>query len=227
MLRAHVRTPTDLWLLPGMDGTGRLFAPLVRALDTSRLRPRVFVYDERAASYDALLEALPRPSGPTIVLGESFGGPLAVCLAQRDRELVKEVVLVASFVRAPQPFLRAAAPLVRRLPPPPAALIRAAMLGLDAAPALVDEVAAAIRSTPRETLAGRLAALADLDLRAHTLDCPVHAVVARRDRLVPRACAEEPARLSRRGTITTIPGPHLLAQTHPTRVAALLAAPPT
>lgn len=119
-----------------MDGTGRLFGPLVRALDTSRLRPRVFAYDERAASYDALLEALPRPSGPTIVLGESFGGPLAVCLARRDRELVKALVLVASFVRAPQPFLRAA-------------------------------------------------------------------------------------------TITTIAGPHLLAQTHLTRVADLLAAPPT
>lgn len=223
MLRASVSAPTDLWLLPGMDGTGRLFAPLVRALDTSRLRPRVFAYDVRASSYDALLETLPRPSGPTIVLAESFGGPLAVRLARRDRELVKELVLVASFVRPPRPFLRAAAPLLRMLPPPPAPLIRASMLGLDAAPALVDEVARAIRSTPRETLAGRLVAIADLDLRAHTLDCPVRAVVAQGDRLVPRACAEEPARLSRLGTITTITGPHLLAQTHPTRVVELLA----
>ncbi|MFO0714574.1 MAG: alpha/beta hydrolase [Sandaracinus sp.] len=217
-----VRTPLDLWLLPGMDGTGQLFAPLLRELDPARLRPRVFSYDSHASSYDVLLRALPRPRAPTIVLAESFGGPLAIQLAARDRSRVTALVLVASFVRAPRPFLRAASALVARLPPPPASAIRAVMVGRDADPALVTQVASAVRATPATTLAARLAALADLDLRSASLDCPIHALVARHDRLVPRASAAEPAALSRQGAITTIDGPHLLAQTHPARVAEVL-----
>jgi hypothetical protein len=50
-LRAMSPTP-DLWLLPGMDGTGRLYARLVQALAQLEpaWSPRVVSYDERATT---------------------------------------------------------------------------------------------------------------------------------------------------------------------------------
>lgn len=221
-------TAPDLWLLPGMDGTGRLYARLLRALAERGVRsPRVFSYDARASSYEALLEALPRPARATVVVGESFGGPLALRLASRDPELVSSVVLVASFVRPPRSLLRLAAALVRRAPTPPAVALRAAMIGRDADEALVGEVRAAIEATPRETIARRLEVLAALDATpdARALVAPLRVVVATHDRLVSEPRATEAARLARTAEVVRIEGPHLLAQARARALATFLSKP--
>lgn len=220
-------TPTkaEFWLLPGMDGTGHLFDRLTKVFAPSR-QVRVFSYDDRTSNYDALLEALPRPERTIVVVGESFGGPLAIRLARREADRVARLVLIASFVRAPRPLLGAASALVARMPTPPSPALRLAMVGRDADDALVDDVARAIRETPRETIAARLRTLAALDVSedARALACPVTAIVATHDRLVPRRAAEEAARLAARGRIETIEGPHLLAQRCPLAVAAVIEA---
>jgi pimeloyl-ACP methyl ester carboxylesterase len=202
-----------------MDGTGRLFAPLLEALDEP-IAPRVFEYGD-AVSYDALLDRLPSPTAPTIVVGESFGGALAIRLAARHPDLVTHVVLVASFVRAPRPLLRVASLAARLLPTPPSWAIELAMTGRDADAALIEALRDAIRSVPPATTAARVASLASLDVRetAASLSMPVTALVATNDRLVPRAVAEEPARLAPRGRVIVIEGPHLLAQARPHAVA--------
>lgn len=216
----------DLWLLPGMDGTGRLFARLVRVLAEQQAgrRANVFAYDDRASTYQALLAALPSPTRPTVVMGESFGGPLALELAARHPEHVTHVVLVASFARPPRPMLWLAATLARRAPTPPALAVRAAMLGMDADDALLEEVREAIAATPRETLAARLGCLAGLDAteRLRALPARLTVVAATDDRLVPFERAAQPARLARRGELVCLAGPHLLAQRHPRAIAGLL-----
>jgi pimeloyl-ACP methyl ester carboxylesterase len=172
-----------------------------------------------------LLEAMPRPNRATLVVGESFGGPLALRMASRDPELVVRVVFVASFVTPPRPMLRVVAALARRAPVPPAIALRAAMLGADADASLVGDVRAAIAATPRETIAARLASLAALDARSEALALPrpLTAVVATRDRLVVEARAAEPGRLAPRGEVVPIDGPHLLAQARARQLAALVA----
>ena len=78
-------TPT-LVLLPGMDGTGRLFQPFVEALG-SEVHVQTIAYPPSESLTCAELaafatSALPR-AGPLVILGESFSGPIAVEVAAR------------------------------------------------------------------------------------------------------------------------------------------------
>ncbi|HYD63729.1 MAG TPA: alpha/beta fold hydrolase [Noviherbaspirillum sp.] len=109
---------TTLVLLPGMDGTGELFAPFVSALD-KRIRTIVIRYPASdPLTYQQLLsrvrEALPKDD-PFFLLGESFSGPIAVSIAAEMPEGLQGLILCASFVRSPMPrlrFLRSVAGLI-------------------------------------------------------------------------------------------------------------------
>ena len=75
-----------LLLLPGMDGTGLLFEPLVKALPPS-LTARVVAYPpDQLLGYNELLQLVQKSAeegGDFVVVGESFSGPLALMLAAR------------------------------------------------------------------------------------------------------------------------------------------------
>src|SRR4051812_35337188 len=74
---------TQLVLLPGLDGSGRLFQPLLAELP-KWIEPVVVAYPPERARFDELVpiarERLPH-SGAFALLGESFSGPLALMLA--------------------------------------------------------------------------------------------------------------------------------------------------
>jgi pimeloyl-[acyl-carrier protein] methyl ester esterase len=114
----HV-TPISLILLPGLDGTGLLFQPLIAALP-AMIKPTIVRYPgDRHLSYEELLplamDALP-PSDPFILLGESFSGPLAVMVAAQHPKNLVGLILCASFVTRPWPFVRPAIPIFARGP---------------------------------------------------------------------------------------------------------------
>lgn len=122
-------------LLPGLDGTGALFAPFLRAWNR---RPPPVVIDcprERFLDYDGALDCvlarLP-DSVPLVVVAESFSGPVGVALAVRLPERVRALVLCASFILPKRKvlirkLLHMASPLLFRLPAP-ALLVREALL---------------------------------------------------------------------------------------------------
>jgi pimeloyl-ACP methyl ester carboxylesterase len=122
-----------LVLVPGMDGTGRLF---YRQIPLLARRHRVASYRLRddAGSMETLVEDLAwvvrtlTPSGqPAVVAGESFGGTVALSFALAHPECVARLVVINSFPRfLPQVRLHLAIfalqvlpwrtmPLVRRL----------------------------------------------------------------------------------------------------------------
>ena len=93
-----------LLLLPGLDGTGVLFRPLLKSLP-DWLEPVVIPYPtQQVLGYDDLLstirQALPLDE-PFLLLGESFGGPLALRLAASKPPGLKGVILCGSFVTCP------------------------------------------------------------------------------------------------------------------------------
>lgn len=95
-----------LILLPGMDGSGLLFAPFVRALP-AWVHPVVVAYPaDRPLDYAGHLEivraSLPA-AGPFVLLGESFSGPLALMAAAVKPKGLCGVVLCASFICSPLP----------------------------------------------------------------------------------------------------------------------------
>ncbi|MFX9246871.1 alpha/beta fold hydrolase, partial [Acinetobacter baumannii] len=61
--------------------------------------------EHQPLGYQELLDlVLPTlPAGRFVVLGESFGGPLAVEIAARFKERVAGLILAATYVRPPLP----------------------------------------------------------------------------------------------------------------------------
>ncbi|WP_222432862.1 alpha/beta fold hydrolase [Caenimonas sedimenti] len=95
-----------LVLLPGMDGTGELFAPFIAAYGGAT---QVVRYPPTAVLNYAGLEevarsALPRGE-PFVLLGESFSGPIAISLAASRPPNLLGVILCCTFARNPRPFL--------------------------------------------------------------------------------------------------------------------------
>lgn len=209
-------------LLPGLDGTGELFAGTtpppglaLAIVDYPRTRPV-----PRTSLIEAILAAVPS-EGPVILVGESFSGPLALEAAARVPRLVG-VVLLASFASSPRarPLIRLIAwlgPLLFRRPPPRFA-VRIWMTGRS--PSTIERVRTAIRSVAGEVLCDRLRQIAEVDARESLRVCPapVLALVAAHDRMVPRRAIEGLRAVRPDLGVITLPGPHLLFQHDPDAV---------
>ena len=114
-----------LVLVPGMDGTGELFYRQVRLLAASYRVGRYRLRDE-AETMDVLVDDLVgvvramSPGGePAVVVGESFGGAVALSFALARPELVSALVVLNSFPRfLPQLWLRLAIVTLAAVPFP-------------------------------------------------------------------------------------------------------------
>lgn len=90
-------------LVPGMDGTGRLFyrqLPLLarsHRVATYALRDSATEMDTLVADLDRIIEDVEPAAKKAIVIGESFGGALAMSLALARPERVAALVILNSF----------------------------------------------------------------------------------------------------------------------------------
>jgi pimeloyl-ACP methyl ester carboxylesterase len=219
-----------LVLLPGLDGTDAMFAPLLESLPPW-IRPVVVTYPPSGPNgYDDLLPLVQRAVAGTQsfhILGWSFGGPLALMTAGANRDAVRGIILCASFAHAPRPDL---APWRFAFRPPVVATIRA----LRRAPGLVggyasDDLRRARAETWRRVdarvLSSRTRAALAVDARPHLAACaaPVLYVASSRDRVIPRHNIEEIRAAARRCEVVTIDGPHLALVTNAPAAAAHIA----
>ncbi len=210
-------------LLPGMDGTGELFDPLLETLPPN-FEPQIVAYpNEPVRSYDELLpqvqHAIPSDS-PFLLVAESFSGPLAIKIAATQPANLEALILCATFAQNPLPALRwihsFVSPLFFRLPPP-RILIRCLLTGSKVSKALADKVLASARSIKPEVIASRIRLVLTVDETQALKSCrvPILYLRATRDRLVGRRCADQILRLSPRAKSVEIDAPHLLLQTEP------------
>ena len=135
-------------LLPGLDGTGVLFRPFLQACP-EHVTPVVidFPRDERldyAELEQHVVDRLPT-ADRTVIVGESFSGPLALRVAARRPAGLIGVVLCASFVRPPGACWLACLPwrLLLRLRAPDV-LLRRLLTGREKAAELVPLVREAL-----------------------------------------------------------------------------------
>ncbi|MFG6486165.1 alpha/beta fold hydrolase [Roseateles sp. BYS78W] len=221
---------TTLVLLPGLDGTGSLFQPLLRELPAG-WRTRVVAYPMDArADYVVLTrlaaEALPA-DGPLVVLGESFSGPVAIRLAAALGPRLRALILCCSFARSPRPALSRLGRLLPWLPPPglvPAWLSERVLLGggpSDEARVLLAE---ALAQLPAAVLRARLRMVMAVDVSEElaAVRAPVLYLQAGQDRVVPPAAAVHVRRACPQVVITRIDGPHGLLQAAPGRCVAAM-----
>ena len=221
---------TCLVLLPGMDGTGDLFAPLLSELPAAP-PPVVLRYPGAAALGYADLEtrvrqALPAHT-PFVLLAESFSGPLGAAIAAAPPPNLRGLILCASFVRSPLPHLSAARPLADWLPVTllPRRALHYLLLGPYATPALRTAVDHAVAQATPAVMRARLKAVmgADQSAALATVRLPVLYLRARHDRLVSPAASAQVLRLAPQTRIVDIDAPHCLLQAAPRPAADAIA----
>lgn len=215
-------------LLPGFDGTGELFYPLLASLPQS-YRPAVMRYrDEKTFDdyVDTVCAAL--PDEDAILVAESFSGPVALATAARYPEKIRCVALCATFVESP--FL-SLAKLARFVPSAlfglnigRRAMLRQFCVDEQCDPALLDRALTVIESVPGATVAARLNVLANLQVRAlcRNIRTPTLILRATGDRLVSRSLGKQLADSLPGATVRDVDGPHLLLQSRPKECARLI-----
>ncbi len=219
-----------VYLLPGLDGTGRMFASFVAAAPDT-LSPRVIDYPtDRVQSYltlENLVRARLPKDGRFALLGESFSGPVAIRIAASPPAGLSALVLVATFHRRPahrsmqlfRPLLGAVDP--RRTP---AFAVRRFLTGADAPPSLVEEVQRTIALVDKDVFVARLRETLDVDVTRALSDChvPILYLGARDDRLLRSGIAEEIRAIRPETEVRTLPAPHLVLQCLPGEAMAIV-----
>ncbi len=189
-----------LVLVPGMDGTGRLFYRQVPLLARS-YRVATYALRNDAESMDVLVEDLARvirtvssAGEPAIVVGESFGGAVALSFALARPELVAALVILNSFPRfLPQFRLRLAIAVLRALPFPwktMSLVRRVTAFRLHSKYTHRTEIRRFLKLTAGTTRRGylaRLRILREYDVRGRLAEirAPTLFLAAERDHLVP------------------------------------------
>jgi pimeloyl-[acyl-carrier protein] methyl ester esterase len=216
-----------LLLLPGMDGTGDLFANFVPLLP-SWIKPRVVRYPrDQKLTYDQLLPilklALPSDE-PFVALAESFSTPLAVMFAAERPKGLRALVLCAGFVSPPRRnvFTQLAlflAPVLFSFGLPKS-VCRYFLVG-DAAPtALVNEVRAAVSGVPGRVLAHRFRSVlsCNVERELRSVSIPLLYISGYEDRLVRISSFKKIQQTSPGALLATVGAPHLILQSKPHEV---------
>jgi len=213
-------------MLPGLDGTGKLFADFIRAIGADA-QVQVIIYPRDEPLGYGGLEALVRTALPTdrryFLLGESFSGPLAIRIAADPPRGLAGVVLCGTFAKNPFPWLRWVRPILVRLPlkSMPRWLRALLMWGSAApqrAPAAGERAMAGVAAAVIRHRIGEILAVDESGLLAR-IEVPVLVLRATRDRIVPSGATRSLLAGVRGAQILEIDGPHLLLQSRPKECA--------
>ena len=215
-------------LLPGFDGTGRMFQSLLPYL-SSNFVPQVVSFPTIGLqSYSTLLRFVKKtlPNNEDFVLlAESFSGPLAVEIGASKPRNLKGLILCSSFLMSPRyipPVFRALiSSLVFKLPRWNA-FLKYFLLGLNSNPDLVTLMKNSLSETDPATLASRLRSIFDSDVTSlmSQISVPVLYLYPTNDRVIPIRSSELIKSFGVKAI--SIPGPHCILQREPEKSAILI-----
>jgi pimeloyl-ACP methyl ester carboxylesterase len=219
-------TTMKLVLLPGLDGTGELFAPFVDEL--GGLETQVISYPlDREMTYPEH-EAVARAKLPAdddfVLLAESFSGPIGISIAAAAPPRLKGLILCCTFASNPLPVFGPFAKLIGiapalRIPP---ALTAPWLYGKHGTVELRRAHRRAMARVAPSTMRARVAAILDVDYRhlLRRIEVPILYLCATVDRLIPSSVARGLKSMRRDMEFIEIEAPHFLLQTEPARCAA-------
>lgn len=210
-------------LLPGLDGTGRLFEPFVRHAPEGASCTIASYPVNRELSYRDCADLVTSeflPDGPFVIVAESFSGPVSILAASKRPPNLKGLVLCNTFA------YRASWRGFSLLPwswlfcrPISRFSVGAHLTGFDRAADFVDTVRAANAPVLPTVRASRLRSALTVDVRRElaALDLPVMYLRGSRDRLVLGNCLRAVVKTRPETIVVAVPGPHLLLQVEPER----------
>jgi pimeloyl-ACP methyl ester carboxylesterase len=187
-----------LLLVPGMDGTGRLFyrqVPLLArhfTVATCALRNEATTMQALTDDLDVAVDRVSPSAERVIIVGESFGGAVALSYAIARPDKVRALVVLNSFPYfAPQRRLRLASLMLRAMPVGVTGLIRRLTAFRLYSPQTHREDVARFleltRDMSRDGYLNRLRILQSYDVRDRlpAITTPTLLLAAEHDRLVP------------------------------------------
>ncbi|HLA70843.1 MAG TPA: DUF3658 domain-containing protein [Steroidobacteraceae bacterium] len=219
---------TRLVLLPGLDGTGELFAPFIEAL--GGFPAQIIAYPpDRAMGY-AEHEAYARSQLPReddyVLLAESFSGPIGIAIAATAPPGLKALILCATFAANPLPVFGPFSRLLGALPAArvPPQLAAPWLYGGRATPELRRAHGEAMARVAPAVINARAAAILKVDQRAllRRITIPIMYLRAAKDRLIPALACRVIQQLRPDMEIAEFDAPHFLLQTEPHRCVAAI-----
>lgn len=213
-----------LVLLPGLDGTGNLFAPILPFL--TAFDCYIIKLPERGKQdYPSLTKYVKQklPCDDFILLAESFSGPIGAALAVAGIENLRAVVFVATFLSVPRPrmlrmFRVLPLKLLTRLPFA-ALFYKWLLLGPQADDELILLFKNTITGLSSSVIRARLKAIDSLPPLNGQSDLPVIYIEASSDKLVPNAKTATFETYFSRTVWKKIKGPHFILQARPEECA--------
>jgi pimeloyl-ACP methyl ester carboxylesterase len=219
---------TRLVLLPGLDGTGELFTPLIGSLHGFPTQvidypaDRAMSYAEHVAHVRA---KLPRDED-FVLLAESFSGPIGIAIGASAPPNLRGLVLCVTFASNPLPTFGPLRRLMDVLPAVrfPPRLAAPWLYAGRATPELRHMYTRAMARVAPAVLKARVAAILGVDHREllRRIAVPILYLRATADRLVSVAACRAIQRLRPNMEILELDAPHFLLQTEPDRCAAAI-----
>lgn len=216
-----------LILLPGMDGAGRLFAPLCERVGRT-WDIQVISYPAGGAQDYEYLARYVRDQLPHdddfIVLAESFSGPVAYLLGVAPPPGLKAIVFVATFLESPRPVLlwifKNIFRVVGRIRPP-RFIVRKYLLG-SAEQTLYELFWEAVTANPIATMMARMNSILVLPVAERQVRVPCAYIRPQDDKLVPKRCMERFKKVAPHLRLYEVAGPHFVLQANAEECVAVI-----
>jgi len=103
----NIASDKVLILLPGLEGSGLLFEPLLNNLEGVKTKVVSYPHDKKMDYKDLIQyvrESLPENEHFSI-LGESFSGPISIAIAAENYANLDSLILVGTFIKNPVKWL--------------------------------------------------------------------------------------------------------------------------
>lgn len=224
---------TTLVLLPGFDGTGKLFTRLIDSLNEQNKQKTL---DIRVASYtneielDDYVQTVRNLIGDEKVtlLAESFSGPIAIQLLSQYPETVERCIFSTSFAETPYLSLCNKAMQLPNIMFTSQTMRQMAMkqfcYGRHFTASLGKETLKTVQKLPVSVIKQRLSLLSKQSSQAliSTIDTPCLYLKASDDKIVTSDLSEKFHSLLPNVRVHEIEGPHLLLQAKPADCAAAI-----
>lgn len=209
-------------LLPGLHGTEALFANFISRCPDS-FEAIAFSYPpNQIMSYKELTkwlcERIENISGPLVLVGESFSGPLSLFVANQSSNEILAVILVASFIYPPRPSF------FKWLPwefgfsiTKPLYALRSRLSRNLLTSSVIHDISMELQKVNPSVLAHRVREILAVDAGAALRSChiPILYLQAGRDRIVPKSALQRIWGISTAVEAVSFPTPHFLLQSAP------------
>ena len=214
--------------LPGLDGTGILFKPIIDVLP-NEIDIQVISYPTNTKlSYQELIELVMSqlPKEKFILVGESFSGYIAYQVVLRKPKNLRSVVFVATFIESPRPFLLGLSswlPKSRILSAPiPTYIIKFFLFGSAVNKKMISLFKKAMKQVAPNVLSYRLEQIEKLSNSHQLSEIRATYIQATNDKLVPKRCVERFKKVFNNINISQIEGSHFILQTNPLACAEII-----